>query len=93
VFGFACSGCEYHCILLWPRLIVSDLFVRPWLGRNWFLETVCTLYYRLVPRRAESEWSVLSFDETLRHMSRAVTFFFFPSEMHGRCPNYSLIPI
>lgn len=47
--------CEYHCILLW---LVSDLFACPWLGRTWFLDTVCTLYYHLVPRRAESEWSV-----------------------------------
>jgi hypothetical protein len=25
------------------------------LGRTWFLDTVCTLYYHLVPRRAESD--------------------------------------
>jgi hypothetical protein len=35
--------------------LVSDLFVCPWLGRTWFLDTVCTLYYHLVPRRAESD--------------------------------------
>ena len=91
------------CLVLHVRVVnitvfcyglVSDPFVRPWLGRTWFLETVCTLYYHLVPRRAESKWSVLSFDETLSNVAccESVTPFF-PFEMHGRCPNYSRILI
>jgi len=44
------------CLVLHVRVVnitvfcyglVSDLFVRPWLGRTWFLETVCTLYVEL----------------------------------------------
>ena len=75
------------CLVLHVRVVnitvfyyglVSDPFVRPWLGRTWFLETVCTLYYHLVPRRAESKWSVLSFDETLSNVAccESVTPFF-----------------
>ena len=44
------------CLVLHVRVVnitvfcyglVSDLFVRPWLGRTWFLETVCTVYVEL----------------------------------------------
>jgi len=59
---------ELVCFVLHVRVVniivfcyglVSDLFVCPWLGRTWFLDTVCTLYLvvcmYLVPCRVESD--------------------------------------